>query len=428
VRMSLSSGLNCGTDTNLKKMSHSPEKEELSKLVDAYSENRINRGEFLLFAKEWIPEQKLKSLLMGLDEGRVTKEEFLLWGIPHVAVIPHVDFLDAFATFEETKKDLMTPNTIRTYGYLVKPFLLWLIEEEITVADVTESVLMRYIHAREEERGKKYATGTVSSISRHVKAFFSWMYDERRIPFHPLARLKVKEAKGSPEIFNIAVEKGLLVSSEVNPIYNTLYTHPDRFTDWRRLEIEIRILRESGLRPIHALRLEFQDIDLERKVIWYDRIKKYERTRKYMPLYETRISDILVKRLETYLKLHPEITARDRVFTEFDSKGLLDKLKHLRKVGEIPHLYPYMFRYSFCTLIVCVLPKEEMWTEYTGDTPTTLRKHYARRLAVEYDEGGLSSYSDIINVVFNSEGLLEEEIPPKRRPGRPRKRQAFILP
>ena len=432
MKKSLWNGLSYVMDMSLK-MTPSPEKEELRSLLDAYSVTppRLTREEFLLFAKDWVQEEKLESLLKGFDEKRVTMEEFIMWAIPPVAppvVKPKIDLLAEFDRFETTKKDLLVLSAIRSYRSIVKPFLAWLMDKGIPATDVTESVIMEYIHKREEEKRKKYAAGAVMSIFRHIKSFFSWLYDVRVLDFHPLDRLKIKEVKGSPEIFNIVVKEGELISSEVDPIYNTLYTHPDRFADWRRLEIEIRILRESGLRPIHALKLKFRDIDLERKVIWYDRIRKYERVRKHMPYRETRISNILVKRIITYLEKHSETTLEDKVFTEYDSHGLYVKLKHLRVVGGLPRLYPYMFRYSFCTLIVCVLPKEEMWTELTGDTPSTLRKHYARRLAVDYDEAGLHSYDDIIKIVFNNEGILEGEIPLNRPVGRPRKRQAFILP
>ena len=418
----------------LTKMITNPEKKELRTLLEAYSATpaRVTREEFLLYAKDWVPdEEKLKSLLKSFDEGRVTMEEFIMWGIPPVAppaVKPKIDLLAEFDRFEATKKDLLALSSIRSYRSVIKPFLAWLTDKGIPATDVTEPILMEYIHDREEEKGEKYAVGAVMSIFRHIKSFFAWLYDVRVLDSNPLDRLKIKGVKGSPDIFNIVVEERELISSEVNPIYNTLYTHPDRFADWRRFEIEIRILRETGLRPIHALKLEFQDIDLERKVIWYDRIRKYERVRKHMPFRETRTSDILVKRINTYLEMHPEITPGDKVFTEYDPHGFYQKFMRLRVVGGIPRIYPYMFRYSFCTLIVCVLPKEEMWTEYTGDTPSTLRKHYARRLSVEYDEGGLHSYDDIIRIVFNNEGILEGEIPSKRPVGRPRKRQAFILP
>ena len=64
-----------------------PKKKELRTLLEAYSATppRVTREEFLLFAKDWVDEEKLKSLVKGFDEGRVTMEEFIMWGIPPVA-------------------------------------------------------------------------------------------------------------------------------------------------------------------------------------------------------------------------------------------------------------------------------------------------------------------------------------------------------
>lgn len=89
MKKSLWNGLSYVMDMSLK-MTPSPEKEELRSLLDAYSVTppRLTREEFLLFAKDWVQEEKLESLLKGFDEKRVTMEEFIMWAIPPVAHTP----------------------------------------------------------------------------------------------------------------------------------------------------------------------------------------------------------------------------------------------------------------------------------------------------------------------------------------------------
>lgn len=452
-------------------MSPHPEREELRKLLDSYIAGKISREEFFLFAKDFAPdEEKLKSLVKGFDEGRISKEEFIMWGTPPVPVAPppafplepEVDFLDAYRVFTGTKPyEDYSLSYKRGFKYFARPFLEYLVEEGIRkVSEITELDFDRFLHIREgewmkhlEEMGKKvepYSKASVGSYCRATKAFFSWMRKHylrdlyRRlgllgkiIPVHPFEFMECPTSQGTPDIFGINVEEGVLVESEVNLIWDKLFTHPESVKDWRRMVIGLRILRETGLRPVHALRLEWGDIDTERRIIWYDRIRRFVKRKKglpFIPEIETPISKLLAKEVKTFIE-ERDVSPGSRIYAEYDTAGLAKKIRVWRtRVRLNPFtlsgvlFHAYMFRDSYATFACNILTHPDDWKRWCGDDPETLRLHYVvPRMAHVYRDMGLEKFpDDMINMVFEQEGVLEAERP--RRVGRPRKRQAFILP
>ncbi|GAH93422.1 unnamed protein product, partial [marine sediment metagenome] len=252
-----------------------PEKEEFNRLLDSYADGRISREVFRLVAKDWIPEEKLDSLLKEFDEGRISKEEFIMWGLPPVPVAPpgvplepEVDFLDAYKVLMGTKRwEALSKSSKKSYKYFVEPFLEYLMKKGIRkVSEITELDFDDFVHIREKEwmeylkkAGKKvepYSDASVGHYCRVTKSFFSWMRKHylrdlyrrldlvgKLIPVHPFEFMECPVSQGIPDIFEIQVEDGILVESEVNIIWNALYTHPGSVRDWKRFEIELRILR-----------------------------------------------------------------------------------------------------------------------------------------------------------------------------------------
>jgi integrase len=450
-------------------MSPHPEREELRKLLDSYIAGKISREEFFLFAKDFaLDEEKLKSLVKGFDEGRISKEEFIMWGTPPVPVAPafplepEVDFLDAYGVFIGTKLyEDYSLSYKRGFKYFIKPFLEYLLEEGIhKVSEITELDFDRFLHIREgewmkhlEEIGKKvepYSKASVGNYCRHTKAFFSWMRKHylrdlyRRlgllgkiVPVHPFEFMDCPTSQGIPDIFGINVVKGVLVESEVNLIWETLFSRPESIEDWRRIVIELRILRETGLRPVHALRLEWGDIDTKRRIIWYDRIRRFVKRKKglpFIPEIETPISSLLAKEVKSFIE-ERDVSLGSKIYTEYDTAGLGRKIRDWRtRVGLKPFAFSgvlfhaYMFRDSYATFVCNILPHPDDWKRWCGDDPETLRLHYVvPRMAHVYRDMGLEKFpDDVMKMVFEQEGVLEAERP--RRVGRPRKKQAFILP
>jgi len=412
-----------------------------------------------------------------------------------------IDLFEMWRIFERTKTESGVVKDISKYRYVIKPFLSWLIETGLPADKVTPSKVMDFIREYErimnisralkkkydltpaevgivkeaikayyvdkcskEEvemmlepvpnseyvakevialceylpEDLKYSPSYVQTIRKDIKTFFGFLEEEIEGFKNPLARMKIGKMRGSPDTFNIEVEHGKLVSSEMNPIYEALYAHPHRFDDWRRVELGIRLMRETGLRFEHAKLIQFADIILTKKeygkipcggVVTYTRLKPFERPRKRLPRITTPISPLFAKRITTYLEIHPEITPTEPLFA-VRLRAFEDQLTKLRVLGDIPYrIYPKKFRKAFGTLIVNIEPKPAMWTQLTGDSTDTLWEHYADdTLSIVYDGMGLKGYADIVNLIFGAEGLLEMEKPPKRPVGRPRKKQAFILP
>lgn len=418
---------------------------EIEALLRLYKERKIDKERFIAYAPAGIPKDTLSDLIDDYDAGIVSDEQFItiIHGImarPPVPPPKVIDLLELWETFEKTKyPDVIKKKSMDIYRYYIVPFLEWVTRRGIHPADVTESAVMEFVHEHERERDRKYAAATIQNYRRCIKIFFGWLDDERVLDVNPLKRMKIKKLKGSPETFDIVVEHGKLLFSEMNPIYEALYTHPGRFRDWRRVELEVRLMRETGLRGIHATMLEFRDMNLKIKdfggiscggVISYSRIKPYESPPKLMPKIPTLISPLFAKRVETYLKLHPEIGLDEPIFYHKGARGLQKRLKKLQVWAGVPYkVIPKKFRKAFATLLVNIEPKAAMWRQLTGDSVDTLTEYYADdTLAIEYDGMGLTGYGDIVNIIFGAEGILEEEIPPKRPVGRPPGRQKFILP
>lgn len=422
---------------------------QIETLLRLYKEKKIDKERFLSYSPAGIPKDTLSSLIDDYDADLISDDEFIdiIHGIarPPVEVVPpppkEIDLLEQWKRFERTKYPVVitTKKSMDAYRFYTLPFLEWLTKKTIPAVDVTESIVMEFIRERESERDKEYSPSTIQDYRRHIKIFLGWLEDERVLDKNPLKRMKIKKIKGTPDTFHIRVEHGKLIFSEMNPIYEALYTHPDKFRDWRRVELEIRLMRETGLRTEHARLLQFRDITLGLKeykgiscggVISYSRIKPLEKAPKYMPKIPTLISSLFAKRIETYLTMHPEIGKDELVFT--DTRRWFQRIlaERLRVWAKTPYrIYPKKFRKAFATLLINIEPKASMWKQLTGDNPDTLYDYYADdTLTIEYEGMGLKGYEAIINLIFQNEGLLEEEEPVKRPVGAPRKRAPFTLP
>ena len=416
---------------------------EIETLLKLYKEKKISKERFIAYAPAGIPKETFSDLIDDYDAGIVSDEDFIsishgMAALPPGVVAPRIiDLLEQWDRFEKTKKKFITPARLDTYRFRIRPFLVWLSERGISAWDVTQSLLMEYIDERETEREAEYKPSTIQAIRREIKIFFQWLDDEIKEYGTPLKRMKIKKIKGSPDTFHIRVEYGKLVFSEMNPIYEALYTHPDRFRDWWRIELGIRLMRETGLRTEHARRLQFRDINTDIEtykgircggLVSYSRIRvPFERPPKYMPKISTLISPLFGKRIETYLRRHPEVKEDDDLFG-IGSRDFQKALHKLRVWAGVSYrVYPKKFRKGFATLLVNIEPKPALWKQLTGDSVDTLSDYYAdETLGMEYEGMGLKGYADIINIIFDDEGRREEE--EARHVGRPRKRQAFILP
>ena len=101
---------------------------------------------------------------------------------------------------------------------------------------------------------RKFKAAYRAAIINENKTFFNWLVHiskPKGLTVSPLDGVVAEQYKTIIETFGIEVEHGKLVFSEMDPIYEALYTHPDRFVDWRLVEIEIRLMRETGLRGEH---------------------------------------------------------------------------------------------------------------------------------------------------------------------------------
>lgn len=237
--------------------------------------------------------------------------------------------------------------------------------------------------------------------------------------------------------------------SEMNSVYNTIYDNYTLFDDWKRLEILLRLKRESGLRQEHARHLQWRDILYDRPDprIIYDRLEEISvvRGKKYLPSIPTPISDLLAKRIKIYREEHKKapynepgdsnlfklmLTTLVTPSEEYNDFGRLRYFEEItariRAVGGFQFckeklkdpsikLFPFcqkMFRWSLGTLYVNIIPDVPEIEQLFGDQYETIKAYYARTgLKDYYKRIGLNSHRDIVTNIFNNEGLREGDMP-----------------
>ena len=267
--------------------------------------------------------------------------------------------------------------------------------------------------------------------------------------------------------------------SEVNLIYKWIYDN--KIGDWRRFEILIRILRETGLRLAHATQLKWKNMLYDQKppVITYIDIK--ERGGKKVPDEPTPMSPLLAKRIADYIAIEKE-RGEEEGFEDFvfrldigmGKRSLTMKptgrylkigsgsfqviLKKIRRRGvrvtadsqgtkvikpfqeapgyerrkiKICPLYSYMFRYSIGTLYENILPTPSDKEAFFGDKPDTIKQYYAHPGFRQYYKEGLEktvpTRDDVVTMIFCNEGLYTDESPYCHRKPGPKKDTFHIL-
>lgn len=431
----------------------------------------------LIYARR-VPEHYFSDLLRG-----TVSENLFRLGIGFPIIDLNRFFEEYVSTGTRTGKFHTTH--VRSLNSQLPRFFNWLAKNDIHPSDLTSTDLDRHI----QEVGAFRPT-----TAKVVKAFWRWLEREKDVPIHASIRtLKVEIAKGAEEYYRVFIsdlkpeipksQKGVRkfptkgwvqisptkwFYSELNLIYSTLYEHSDMFDDWRRLEICLRVLRETGMRWVHARWVQWSDIDFLGKehggvpVIDYRKIYPKVLKGKHLPIYPTPISPLLARRIneyrtnwrspaieadDTYIFMF-KLTRNDKLTPTSDyrpffgreaSNNIYHILYRIRDVGRFAKCFERadassicplclsMFRHSRATLLGNILPSDRDLELYFGDEPSTIKAHYRAAGLIDYYRSiGLSSYDDILTKVFSNEGLyLDEE--PEGKLKRGRKKTTFTV-
>jgi integrase/recombinase XerD len=147
----------------------------------------------------------------------------------------------------------VSPATIRSYYSHLRPFLNYLIQDNIEPRSVTERNLKGFIAIQLE---KVLSRVTINDYIRTFKHFCKWMVNEGIVSNDPSVRImKLREPKR---------EKEVLVAKDIKKLMSACST--DTFEGIRNRAI-ISVMWDCGLRRIEILGAKLDDLNLKKRSI-----------------------------------------------------------------------------------------------------------------------------------------------------------------
>lgn len=378
-------------------------------------------------------------------------------------LIPVAYFSRETAVKVRYKRMVNLRSRIKRYFRSFGLFLLYLEIKGIKISDVDADVFMAFQSAYKVRTGTT-SEDTLNNLRRDLMIFLTKHLAPKgylkAIPYEeegsiPTRKYDVETTPEPPEVFTLKIDdKGRLTtwkpedpeSTEVADDVRSLYTwiRKNQYGhDPKLLEICLRMLRETGLRPQFAYRIQFGDITSKpvthvgKIPIYHLRVgnlKKYQTPGKRVPHYDMYISGSLGEMIQKYKKAYEDnhgVTLQNR-FMLFNGVMLRgwneskyatelpqeDILKHIL----VPLSNAYgkriraeKFRDSYFTLMLDALrivategeSADEAFQRWTGDLRRTAVKHYESVskyivLPPQY-KGGKMNYQEIVAKVFNKE-------------------------
>jgi len=249
------------------------------------------------------------------------------------------DLLKGFKAYISLEKNLSN-NTSLSYYRDVKAFLRWCDENLINFATITHQILEKYLLYLKE---KGYKINSIFRKTESIKAFYKYLFVEKRIESNPLSNFKApKPERKLPEFLNFK-EMEELLSAEFNK---------DKFNGIRLIAV-IDLLYSTGIRVSELCNLLIENVDLND--LW---IRVYgkggkeriipisKKTAEVLRVYiEIRNNYFEKKQIQpsSYLFLNRNGQRISRISIWKDIK------KISRLVGIDKNVYPHIFRHSFAT-------------------------------------------------------------------------------
>jgi integrase/recombinase XerD len=145
----------------------------------------------------------------------------------------------------------VSPATVRSYNSHIRPFLQYLIDQDINLEDLTNRELKAFIGIQLE---KNLSRVTINDYIRTFKHFCKWMNCEKIIPIDPSDQItKLKAPKR---------EKAVLVPKEIKKMLSACPTNT--FEGIRNRAI-ISVMWDCGLRRTEVIGAKIDDLDLKSK-------------------------------------------------------------------------------------------------------------------------------------------------------------------
>ncbi len=240
---------------------------------------------------------------------KLQKEADILNGLhPLIKKVKKKTLSEAFKDFEKTKEN-KSDRTREIYRYAFNKLLNF--TGDIEVRKVTEDVIDEF------EKYLKLSKGSLEIIFRHLRIIFEYFRKMRIIDFNLVPRKQVVEKK-----INV------ISKEEMDLILKLLRKHNSNQYK------AIKLLIMTGLRVSELIRLEFEDIDFKRNII-YIKNNKGKRIDQF-PLY---------RELRVFLESEwSELTGK---VCPYKSKEALSFFRHFLKRNNFRHYSIHEIRKTF---------------------------------------------------------------------------------
>lgn len=325
-------------------------------------------------------------------------------------------------------------------------FLLYLGANDINMSDVDSETFVEFQDMFAASFDTHPKISTINDIRKMNMPFFSHLSKtlKTRLPYMapipesgegsiPIRAYELDTRPKATEAFGVAIDdrkRVLTKSCEMCDIYAAIRDFKV-CRDPMLAEICIRILRETGLRPVHALRIRWGGFtnkpakEVKRFTVYtllLGEISDLKRGRKGVPFYNMYISQTLGAQIIQYRKDNPELSDHDRVFSGVKLIGW-DKSKSGVKMRRESLLHNVMIpiseamgvnvrskklRNSYYTVMLNALHVDDSreFKRWTGDLKTTAEDHYEGIVGTVRIPDILSahmSYSEVVAVIFDKE-------------------------
>ncbi len=240
---------------------------------------------------------------------KLQKEADILNGIhPLIKKVKKKTLSEAYKDFEKTKEN-KSESTRKIYEYSFKKFLNF--TGDIELRKVNEDIIEEF------DKYMKVSKGSIEIIFRHLRIIFEYFRKMRYIDFNPVTRKQSVEKK----INVISREEMDLILKLLKKQNENQYK-------------TIKLLIMTGLRVSELIRLEFEDIDFKRNII-YIKNNKGKRIDQF-PLY---------RELRIFLESEwEELTGK---VCPYKSKESLSFFRHFLRRNNFRHYSIHEIRKTF---------------------------------------------------------------------------------
>ena len=326
-------------------------------------------------------------------------------------------------------------------------FILYLEIMGIPIAHADGQVFVNFQNF--VKRNKPIRTDTVNHLRRDSLMFLTELATADAtgysfmpaIPYEGVGSIPVREKEietdpEPPEVFWVELDdrKRLRETDhDVRDIYRCILINRVG-NDPELLEICLRFMRETGLRPVFAKLVEFghfskkpvEFVGKTKTPVYHFKIKdvkRFETGNKGIATYNMFISELLWNQIQKYRKANPDIYDEALLFNKVklleapadkyetpltDDNITKDIFGPLSKICQ-QKILPEKFRDSYYTLMLACVNVQDVraFKDWTGDTRTTAETNY-RGVVESVDvpttfSGSNTTYQEIVTTIFDKE-------------------------